>query len=82
MPSPHWSAPVAHAPVDATVPLPGSKSMTNRALVLAALAAGSTEGFRATTEINTVGSAVTLRAKVPHSLLSSFLPREPAPENL
>ena len=38
MPSPHWSAPVAHAPVDATVPLPGSKSMTNRALILAALA--------------------------------------------
>ncbi|SNS83120.1 3-phosphoshikimate 1-carboxyvinyltransferase [Actinomadura meyerae] len=38
MPSPHWSAPVAHAPVDAVVPLPGSKSMTNRALVLAALA--------------------------------------------
>ncbi|TDB86186.1 3-phosphoshikimate 1-carboxyvinyltransferase [Actinomadura sp. KC216] len=39
MPSPHWSAPVAHAPVDAAVPLPGSKSMTNRALILAALAA-------------------------------------------
>lgn len=38
MSTPHWSAPVAHAPVDATVPLPGSKSMTNRALVLAALA--------------------------------------------
>ncbi|WUH97218.1 3-phosphoshikimate 1-carboxyvinyltransferase [Spirillospora sp. NBC_00431] len=38
MPSPHWSAPVAHAPVDAVVPLPGSKSMTNRALILAALA--------------------------------------------
>ncbi|WP_433467636.1 3-phosphoshikimate 1-carboxyvinyltransferase [Spirillospora sp. CA-128828] len=38
MSSPHWSAPVAHAPVDAVVPLPGSKSMTNRALILAALA--------------------------------------------
>ncbi|GAA2602083.1 3-phosphoshikimate 1-carboxyvinyltransferase [Actinomadura fulvescens] len=38
MPAPHWSAPVAHAPVDATVTLPGSKSMTNRALILAALA--------------------------------------------
>jgi 3-phosphoshikimate 1-carboxyvinyltransferase len=35
-----WSAPVATAPVDATVVLPGSKSMTNRALVLAALADG------------------------------------------
>ncbi|MFG2244854.1 3-phosphoshikimate 1-carboxyvinyltransferase [Spirillospora sp. NPDC048823] len=38
MPTPHWTAPVAHAPVDATVSLPGSKSMTNRALILAALA--------------------------------------------
>ncbi|MGP4027056.1 3-phosphoshikimate 1-carboxyvinyltransferase [Actinomadura sp. 3N407] len=38
MPTPHWTAPVAHAPVGATVPLPGSKSMTNRALILAALA--------------------------------------------
>jgi len=35
-----WSAPVATVPVDATVVLPGSKSMTNRALVLAALADG------------------------------------------
>ncbi|MEV5831139.1 3-phosphoshikimate 1-carboxyvinyltransferase [Spirillospora sp. NPDC052242] len=36
--SPHWLAPVADGPVDATVALPGSKSMTNRALILAALA--------------------------------------------
>ncbi|MFB4312582.1 3-phosphoshikimate 1-carboxyvinyltransferase [Actinomadura sp. 21ATH] len=40
MSSSHWVAPVADAPVDATVPLPGSKSMTNRALILAALAEG------------------------------------------
>ncbi len=33
-----WPAPVAHEPVDARVELPGSKSLTNRALVLAALA--------------------------------------------
>jgi 3-phosphoshikimate 1-carboxyvinyltransferase len=33
-----WAAPVATAPVDAVVTLPGSKSVTNRALVLAALA--------------------------------------------
>jgi 3-phosphoshikimate 1-carboxyvinyltransferase len=32
-----WPAPVAAAPVEATVSLPGSKSQTNRALVLAAL---------------------------------------------
>ncbi len=35
-----WSAPFADAPVRATVALPGSKSITNRALVLAALADG------------------------------------------
>ena len=33
-----WPAPYAAAPVDAVVPVPGSKSVTNRALVLAALA--------------------------------------------
>jgi len=32
-----WAAPVAAGPVVATVPLPGSKSQTNRALILAAL---------------------------------------------
>ncbi len=35
-----WPAPRATAPVDAEVTVPGSKSVTNRALVLAALAAG------------------------------------------
>jgi len=35
-----WPAPHAAAPVDATVRLPGSKSLTNRALVLAALSDG------------------------------------------
>ncbi|WP_062467083.1 3-phosphoshikimate 1-carboxyvinyltransferase [Demequina maris] len=34
-----WDAPVAHRPLDATVSVPGSKSLTNRHLVLAALAA-------------------------------------------
>ncbi|WP_326767732.1 3-phosphoshikimate 1-carboxyvinyltransferase [Streptomyces sp. NBC_01591] len=34
-----WPAPHATGPVDATVTVPGSKSVTNRALVLAALAA-------------------------------------------
>ncbi|WP_328719512.1 3-phosphoshikimate 1-carboxyvinyltransferase [Streptomyces sp. NBC_00247] len=34
-----WPAPHASGPVDATVTVPGSKSVTNRALVLAALAA-------------------------------------------
>ncbi|MFI6395617.1 3-phosphoshikimate 1-carboxyvinyltransferase [Nonomuraea sp. NPDC050540] len=40
MPAQHWPAPVATAPVVATVALPGSKSVTNRALLLAALADG------------------------------------------
>ena len=35
-----WPAPYAAGPVEATVSLPGSKSLTNRALVLAALADG------------------------------------------
>jgi 3-phosphoshikimate 1-carboxyvinyltransferase len=35
-----WSAPVVRGHIDATVELPGSKSLTNRALVLAALADG------------------------------------------
>jgi 3-phosphoshikimate 1-carboxyvinyltransferase len=35
-----WPAPRARGPVDATVSLPGSKSLTNRALVLAAIADG------------------------------------------
>jgi 3-phosphoshikimate 1-carboxyvinyltransferase len=40
MSAPLWTAPEATAPVDATVRLPGSKSVTNRALLLAALADG------------------------------------------
>ncbi|GAA2903097.1 3-phosphoshikimate 1-carboxyvinyltransferase [Streptosporangium fragile] len=40
MSAPLWPAPTATEPVRATVPLPGSKSVTNRALLLAALAEG------------------------------------------
>ena len=36
-----WSAPVAETPVHATVAIPGSKSITNRALILAALSGGA-----------------------------------------
>ncbi len=39
-PPPAWPAPRAAGPVEAVVRLPGSKSITNRALVLAALAEG------------------------------------------
>jgi 3-phosphoshikimate 1-carboxyvinyltransferase len=40
-PTQPWSAPTATDPVAATVALPGSKSMTARALVLSAIAVGS-----------------------------------------
>ncbi|MFC7430720.1 MULTISPECIES: 3-phosphoshikimate 1-carboxyvinyltransferase [unclassified Agrococcus] len=43
IPTPHsraWAAPMASGPLDAVVHLPGSKSLTNRELVLAALADG------------------------------------------
>jgi 3-phosphoshikimate 1-carboxyvinyltransferase len=39
-----WTAPYAPAPVSAVVTLPGSKSQTNRALVLSALAAAAGDG--------------------------------------
>ncbi|WP_033294362.1 3-phosphoshikimate 1-carboxyvinyltransferase [Amycolatopsis jejuensis] len=38
----HWPAPVASTPLDAAVRVPGSKSITNRAYVLAALASAPT----------------------------------------
>jgi 3-phosphoshikimate 1-carboxyvinyltransferase len=39
-----WAAPCTQAPVHATVLIPGSKSLTNRTLVLAALAAAQGQG--------------------------------------
>ena len=39
-PGQYWAAPFASRPVNATVTVPGSKSLTNRYLVLAALADG------------------------------------------
>ncbi len=46
-PSDPWPAPHATAPVRATLSLPGSKSLTNRALVLAALSDGPSTVRRA-----------------------------------
>ena len=37
-----WEAPPGSGPVHATIRLPGSKSITNRALIIAALATGPT----------------------------------------
>ncbi len=42
MTSQHWPAPYADRPVDAVVDVPASKSLTNRVLVLAAIAEGPT----------------------------------------
>jgi 3-phosphoshikimate 1-carboxyvinyltransferase len=62
-----WPAPYAVAPLDARVVLPGSKSLTNRELVLAALADGPGVVRRAlrsrdtdlmATALSTLGSAV------------------------
>ncbi len=38
-----WAAPLAISPISATVGIPGSKSLTNRELVLSALASGPSE---------------------------------------
>ena len=44
--SQHWSAPLADRPISATIELPGSKSLTNRELVLSALASEPTTLLR------------------------------------
>jgi 3-phosphoshikimate 1-carboxyvinyltransferase len=55
-----WPAPCAQGPVDVTVQLPGSKSLTNRALVLAALADGPSVVRRALRSRDTVLMATAL----------------------
>ena len=61
MPDP-WPAPRAATPVEATVSLPGSKSLTNRALVLAALADGPSTVGRALRSRDTTLMAAALTA--------------------
>lgn len=57
-----WLAPAASGPVDAIVTLPGSKSMTNRALVIAALASGPTRLYRPLRSRDTLLMAAALRS--------------------
>ena len=57
-----WPAPRARGPVDAVVSLPGSKSLTNRALVLAALADGPSVVRRALRSRDTTLMAAALTA--------------------
>lgn len=55
-----WPAPRAHGPVHAVVTLPGSKSLTNRALLLAALADGPSVVRRALRSRDTLLMAAAL----------------------
>lgn len=57
-----WPAPTAAGPVDTTVALPGSKSLTNRALVLAAVADGPSVVRRALRSRDTLLMAQALTA--------------------
>ena len=59
---PGWSAPVAREPVSATVTVPGSKSLTNRALILAAQATGPSRLVGALRSRDTELMAAALRA--------------------
>src|SRR4051794_8568226 len=58
----NWNAPPATGPLNAVVPLPGSKSLTNRALVLAALADGRSVVRRPLRSRDTELMAAALRA--------------------
>lgn len=62
MTTPLWDAPVAHEPVVGEVRVPGSKSMTNRALVLAALASGRSVLHRPLRSRDSAIMAAALRA--------------------
>jgi 3-phosphoshikimate 1-carboxyvinyltransferase len=59
---PEWTAPPADGQVDATLELPGSKSMTNRALILAAIAETPTIVRRPLRSRDTLLMADALRA--------------------
>ena len=50
LPLPHWSRQPGQAPIDITLRPPGSKSITNRALLLAALAPGTSTLYHPLTE--------------------------------
>ena len=62
-----WPAPTSHAPVAAKVSVPGSKSATNRALILAALADGPSQIIDALDARDTrlmIGALVALGADI------------------
>jgi 3-phosphoshikimate 1-carboxyvinyltransferase len=84
MSEPTWPAPVADHPIDATVVLPGSKSLTNRYLVLAA-AAGEPSRLRAPLRsrdtqlmadgLRALGTTIETSARTPVSGPTGWSPR-------
>lgn len=62
MPSPDWHAPAVRERIEALVTLPGSKSLTNRFLVLAALANGTSRLRRPLRSRDTLLMAEALRS--------------------
>ena len=64
--TPPWPAPRFHGPVDLAVSLPGSKSLTNRALLLAAIADGPSTVRRALRSRDTRLMAAALTALGSH----------------
>ena len=62
LPTDEWAAPTPGRPVTATVRLPGSKSLTNRALVLAAISDGPSTVIRALRSRDTELMAAALSA--------------------
>ncbi|OIQ72225.1 3-phosphoshikimate 1-carboxyvinyltransferase [mine drainage metagenome] len=58
----HWSAPRAHGAINAALKIPGSKSVTNRALILAALADGTSHLHRPLRSRDTLLMAAGLRS--------------------
>ena len=66
--NPVWTTPHRSAPVDAVVALPGSKSITARALILAALADGPSRLIR----YLTISDRAAFRGSLEHILRWDF----------
>jgi len=81
MDSGRWRAPAAHGPVRATLRLPGSKSITNRALILAALSDSPSVVRGALQARDTALAAEALRA-LGHGMQSRGTDVEVAPGSL
>lgn len=84
----HWKAPLATAPVTGRLQIPGSKSLTNRELVLAALADGpstikrplhSRDSRLMIEALKSLGSEI---LEVPEKVLSALIGRSPPVNSL